>query len=39
MTDKHKSKTISVIRGFSKKKGETLDIRLRHHLQSLGGDL
>src|SRR6266481_6414167 len=28
MTEKYKGKTISVIRGFSKKKGESLDIRL-----------
>jgi len=39
MTDKYKGKTISVIRDFSKKKGESLDIRLRHHLQSPTGDL
>jgi len=28
MTEKYKGKTISVIRGFSKRKGESLDIRL-----------
>jgi len=28
MTEKYKGKTICVIRGFSKKKGESLDIRL-----------